>query len=221
MNITVHWYKNRKGYCMRWNSTSRLFYTRFGTHRVPTVLEKFLNFRFSLKSPWKWICPWKVLEFRGPSLKFQLVVLDFLFYVLWTESLKGYSKLRGTRANSPPPPKEKKKPAGFARSSLQVKYFSSSSCSYIILEQLLSYPSFPKNTYRYLCMCFNVIICFKMGSLYSYCDIITKLVYPPELSRIAGFCANSNKNFLGEGPQTLISSRIVWGCIITIIQQII
>ena len=42
-------------------------------------------------------------------------------------------------------------------------------------------------------MCFNVSICFKMGSLYSYCDIITKLVYPPELSRIAGFCTNSNK----------------------------
>ena len=46
-----------------------------------------------------WICPWKVLEFRGPSLKFQLVVLDFLFSVFWTESLNGYSKLRGTRAN--------------------------------------------------------------------------------------------------------------------------
>ena len=51
--------------------------------RVPTVLEKSLNFGFSLKSPWKWICPWKVLEFRGPSLKFQLVVLDFLFCVFW------------------------------------------------------------------------------------------------------------------------------------------
>ena len=40
-----------------------------------------------------------------------------------------------------------------------------------------------------------------MGSLYSYCDIITKLVYPPELSRIAGFCTNSNKYFLGEDPR--------------------
>ena len=49
--------------------------------RVPTVLEKSLNLGFSLKNPWKWICPWKVLEFRGPSLKFQLVVLDFLFWV--------------------------------------------------------------------------------------------------------------------------------------------
>ena len=47
-------------------------------------------------------------------------------------------------------------------------------------------------------MCFNVSICFKMGSLYSYCGIITELVYPPELSRIAGFC--TNKNFLGGGP---------------------
>ena len=49
-------------------------------------------------------------------------------------------------------------------------------------------------------MCFNISICFKMGSLYSYCGIITKLVYPPELSRIAGFCTNSNKTFLGEDP---------------------
>ena len=74
----------------------------FSVTRVPTVLEKSLNFGFSLKSPWKWICPWKVLEFRGPSLKFQLVVLDFLFCVFWTESLNAYSKLRGTRANFPP-----------------------------------------------------------------------------------------------------------------------
>ena len=71
----------------------------YAANRVPTVLEKYLNFGVSLKSPWKWICPWKVLEFRGPSLKFQLVVLDFLFCVFWTESLNGYSKLRGTRAN--------------------------------------------------------------------------------------------------------------------------
>ena len=125
--------------------------------RVPTVLEKSLNFGFSLKSPWKWIFPWKVLEFRGPSLKFQLVVLDFLFCVFWTESLNGYSKLRGTRANFPP-----KNSARFARSSLQVKYFSSSSCSYIILEQLLSYPSFPKNTYRYICILFYVFQCINL-----------------------------------------------------------
>ena len=51
-------------------------------------------------------------------------------------------------------------------------------------------------------MCFNVSICFKMGSLYSYCDIITKLVYSPELSRIAGFCTNSNKFFLGDWGRT-------------------
>ena len=50
-------------------------------------------------------------------------------------------------------------------------------------------------------MCFNVSICFKIDSLFSYGDIITKLVYPPELSRIAGFCSNSNKNFLGEDPK--------------------
>ena len=90
---------------------TRFVYTKFMpssatnnlcNYRVPTVLEKSLNFGFSLKSPWKWIHPWKVLEFRGPSLKFQVVVLDFLFCVFWTESLNGYSKLRGTRANFPP-----------------------------------------------------------------------------------------------------------------------
>ena len=62
-------------------------------------------------------------------------------------------------------------------------------------------------------MCFNVSICFKMGSLYSYCDVITKLVYPPELSRIAGFCtnsgaANSNTNFLGEDPSPLFQAEL-------------
>ena len=79
-----------------------LWHIELTFYRVPTVLEKSLNLGFSLKSPWKWICPWKVLEFRGPSLKFQLVVLDFLFCVFWTESLNGYSKLRVTRAIFPP-----------------------------------------------------------------------------------------------------------------------
>ena len=68
-------------------------------------------------------------------------------------------------------------------------------------------------------MCFRVSIRFKMGILYCYCGIITRLVYPAELSRIAGFCTNSNKKFSGGGPQTPLSSRIIWGCIITIIQQ--
>ena len=117
--------------------------------RVPTVLEKSLNFGFSLKSPWKWICPWKVLEFRRPSLKFQLVVLDFLFCIFWTESLNGHSKWRGTRANFP----QKK----FSSLRSQQLTASSSSCSFIILEQLLSYLSSPKNTYRYLC-----ILCVSM-----------------------------------------------------------
>ena len=173
--------------------------------RVPTVLEKSLNFGFSLKSPWKWICPWKVLEIREPSLKFQLVVLEFLICVFWTESLNGYSKLRGTRANFSPKIWLASLAAAYIK---QVKYFSSSSFSYIIIEQLLSCPSFPKNTYMYFMyiLCFNVSICFKMGSLYSYGGIITKLVYPPELSRIADFVL---KNFelilikiLREDPQT-------------------
>ena len=57
-------------------------------------------------------------------------------------------------------------------------------------------------------MCFNVSICFKMGILYSYCDIIYKLVYPPELSRIAGFCTNCNKIFLGEDPHTPFQAEL-------------
>ena len=97
-----------KGQC-HWKKTLCFVYFtfQFQQHifflsRVPTVLEKSLNFWFSLKSPWKWICPWKVLEFRAPSLKFQLEVLDFLLCVFWTESLNGYSTLRGTRANFSP-----------------------------------------------------------------------------------------------------------------------
>ena len=51
-------------------------------------------------------------------------------------------------------------------------------------------------------LCFNVSICFKMVSLFSYCDIITKLVNPPELTRIVGFCTNSINNFsLGGSPE--------------------
>ena len=140
------------------------------TIRVPTVLEKSLNFGFSLKSPWKWICPWKVLECRGLSLKFQLVVLDFLFCVFWTESLNGYSKLSDTRANFPP-----KNSARFARSSLQVKYFFQFlflvyNSRRIVIISFLSQEYL--QVFMYI-MCFNVSICFKMGSLYSYCDIKT------------------------------------------------
>ena len=178
---------------------------------VPTVLKKSLNFGFSLKSPWKWICPWKVLEFRGPSLKFHLVVLDFLFWGFWTESLEW---MNTANKEVQEPNFKKKNSARFACSSLQVKYFSSFSCSYIILEQLLSYPSFPKNTYRYLC-----ILCVSMYQSVSKWWHDNELVYPPELFRIAGFCTNSNKNFLGEDPQTPLS-RIVLDCIINIIQQI-
>ena len=101
----------------------------FTVPRFPQSLKSPWILGFPWKSPWKWICPWKVLEFRVPSLKFQLVVLDhvdFLFCVFWIESLNGYSKSRGTRANFLP-----KNLARFARSSLQVKYFSSSSCSYL------------------------------------------------------------------------------------------
>ena len=63
-----------------------------------------------------------------------------------------------------------KKSARFARSSLQVKHFSSSCCWYIILEQLL-YPSFPKNTYRYLC-----ILCVSMYQSVSKWAVSTLIV---------------------------------------------
>ena len=170
--------------------------------RVPTVLENSLTwyFWFSLKTPWK------VLEFRWPSLKFQLVVLESLILCIlnwkfeWIQRIKGYKSQFFKK---------------FRLASLAAAYkliiFSNSSCSYmyilVILEQLLSYPSFPKNAYRYLCIfCVsNVLISLKMDSLYSYCDIITKLVYPPELSRIAGFCTNSINFFLREDPQTALS----------------
>ena len=140
--------------------------SQYRSYMVPTVLEKSLNFGFSLKSPWKWICPWKVLEFRGPSLKFQLVVLDFLFCIFWTESLNGYSKLRGTRANFPP-----KILLASLAAAYKLNIFPTSSCSYITLEQLLSYPSFPKNTYRYLC-----ILCVSMYQFVSKWAVSTLIV---------------------------------------------
>ena len=63
--------------------------------------------------------------------------------------------------------------ARFARNSLQVKYFSSSSCSYIIIEQLLSYPSFPKNTYMYMYLC---ILCVSMYQSVSKWAVSTLIV---------------------------------------------
>ena len=64
--------------------------------RVPTVLEKSLNVGFSLKSPWKWICPWKVLEFRGTFLELSigspwflvLCILNLMFE--WIQQIKRY-----------------------------------------------------------------------------------------------------------------------------------
>ena len=179
--------------------------------RVPAVLEKSLIFSFSLKSHWKWICPWKFLEFRGLSLQFQLVVLDFLFCVFWTESLNGYSKLRGARANF-----SQKNSARFARSSLQDKYFSRSSCSYYCYHTL-RFPRIPTCIYvYYVFQCINL---FQNGQSLLWLWHDNQACAPSRsVCRI-----NSNKHFLGEDPQTPppLSSRIVWGCIITIIQQII
>ena len=55
-------------------------------------------------------------------------------------------------------------------------------------------------------MCFNVSIRFKMGSLLLWYN--NKLVYPPELSRIAGFCTNSNKIFWGRTPRPLFLAEL-------------
>ena len=70
------------------------------------------------------------------------------------------------------------------------------------------------------------IVCFNVSMFQNRQSLLLlwynkKLVYPPELSRIAGFCTNSDKIFLGEDPQTPFSGRIVWACIITRIEQII
>ena len=137
------------------------FYINRYFYRVPTVLEKSWNFGF----------PWKVLENefvleKSLNLGFFLEISSGRPWFLVLCSLNGYSKLRGTRANF-----SLKNLARFARSSLQVEYFSSSFCSYLILEQLLSFPSFPKNTYRYLC-----ILCVSMyqsGSKWAISLIVT------------------------------------------------
>ena len=57
--------------------------------------------------------------------------------------------------------------------------------------------------YMYI-LCFNVSICFKMGYLYSNCDIITKLVYPPELQ---DFVLILLKFFRGRTPTPPFKQR--------------
>ena len=68
-------------------------------------------------------------------------------------------------------------------------------------------------------LCILCVSMYQSVSKWAVSTLIVALVYPPELSRIVGFCTNYNKNFLGEDPQTPLSSRIIWGCIITTIQQ--
>ena len=157
-------------------------------YRVPTVLEKSLNFGFSLKSPWKWICPWKVLDFRGPSLKFQLVVLDFLFCVFLTESLNGYSKLRGTRANFSPK-------IWLASPLVELFIYNSRTIAFIsfLSQECLQ-------VFMYI-MCFKVSICFIIGSLYSYCDIITSYCTLQNCVELQDFVLILIKNFWGRTPR--------------------
>ena len=57
-------------------------------------------------------------------------------------------------------------------------------------------------------LCSHVSICLKMGSLYSYCDINNKLVYPSELSRIAGFLTQLYWDLSGGGPHTPFQSQL-------------
>ena len=59
-------------------------------------------------------------------------------------------------------------------------------------------------------MCFNVSICFKMGSLYSLRDIITSYCTLQNCLELQDFVLILIKNFLGEDPQTPLSSRIVY-----------
>ena len=103
-------------------------------------------------------------------------------------------------ANPPPQQKKKKRLASLSAAYklnifqfLLLIYYSRT----IVIISFLSQECL--QVFMYI-MCFNVSICFKISSLYSYCDIITKLVYPPELSRITGFCTYSNKHFLGKDP---------------------
>ena len=124
--------------------------TETGSHSPWKVLE----FWVFLKSPWKWICPWKVLEFRVPSLKFSIgspwfLVLCILYWKFeWIQQIKRY------KSQFFP------KNFGLLRSQQLISFKNifpvPLAHNYIIQEQLL-YPSFPKNTYRYLC-----ILCVSM-----------------------------------------------------------
>ena len=67
-----------------------------------TGFSQSLKTPWILGFPWKWICPWKVLEFRWPDLKFKLAVLEFFVLCIlnWNfEWIHGYSELKGTRAS--------------------------------------------------------------------------------------------------------------------------
>ena len=136
------------------------------------------GFPQSLKSPWILGFPWKVLE-NEFILEKSLNLGDlpwnsigspwFLVLCILNWKLNGYSKLRGTRANF-----SHKNLARFARSSLQVNIFPVPLAHYnsrtIVIIYFLSQEYL--QVFMYI-MCFNVSICFKMGSLYSCCDIIT------------------------------------------------
>ena len=52
-------------------------------------------------------------------------------------------------------------------------------------------------------ICVQIIyyICFKMANIPSFCDIISKHMYPIVLPKIAPFCMKISKNFLGEDPR--------------------
>ena len=152
--------------------------------RVPTVLENSLNFGFSLKSPWKWICSWKV-EFMGPSLKFQFVVLDFLFCVFWTESLNGYSKLRGTRANF--------SQKNSARTAYKLNIFSSPGQMF---GELLSYPGM--RMHKHFNLAYNSWTTIDRAFIFHMCIPCDKTF--PWVPRIEGFCTNSKKKKFPQTP---------------------
>ena len=116
--------------------------------------------------------------------------------LVWTESLNGYSRLRGTRANFSIKIRLALLTAAYKLNIFPVPLLMYNSRTIVIIS-FLSQEYL--QVFMYI-MCFNVSICFKIGNLYSYCDIITKLVYPPELFRIAGFCTYSYNFFWWRTP---------------------
>ena len=73
---------------------------------------------------------------------------------------------------------------------------------------ILPFPRIP-TVFMYI-QCFNVSICFKMGSLYSYCDIITNLVSQQNCLELQNFVLNLLKCFWGRTPHPSFNHSCFW-----------